>query len=546
MQNTFFPSFLSLAFCILSAINLSCGSKPTDLRAIIPADPLVYLETNDLGKALTAVTDNDAFKAAAKTQPDFSALAGMKLAVAVTGFETKEQPVTEENSILNFKPRFVAVAETNAWNYQALSFTENKLGEFINGTYGGDVTLETNDRNGGKYFTWTSQDGSKAYALVRGSLIFFGNDESAIEKCLAVILGEADSIAKNPKITALPPDSLASGHVSTDGIAQISNIVGLKFANEAGEAPEVQSGIASILPQLLRNSITEVSWLSTKNQLGIEDKLQISISPDMASVLTETIVADQNTIPIDGRDSIISNLLSEIPQNVMSVTRYNFKDPLIAWRSVLLVSQTKFDEPARKIIAEFSNLFFEPYGIRDPELFLSSVGDSRMGRNIVTVRLDHEGEEPVVIATRGGKEHQILKAMTSQLKPVGKITEGGINTWTSEDNELQVVFARASFGVGTKENLQACLFWTVHTPYEIKSESMVWLAKSNAPVATVTQDRDSAHQIATVFLEKAPEETNIVSNYQTEIRFNQNGIERRTVSDFGLIGSIIKQLGHKN
>ena len=149
---------------------------------MIPADSLVYLESNDLGAVMKPITESPAFREAAKTVPDFSALNGVKLAVAVTGFETKEQPVTDENSVLSFQPRFVAVLDTNAWNFQALSFTENKLGEFINQIYGGEVTLETSDKHDGKYFVWTANDGRKAYALVQGSLIYFGNDETRDRK----------------------------------------------------------------------------------------------------------------------------------------------------------------------------------------------------------------------------------------------------------------------------------------------------------------------------------------------------------------------------
>jgi hypothetical protein len=144
--------------------------------------------------------------------------------VAVTGFETKEQPVSEENSVLNFTPRFVAVLDTNAWNFQAIKFTEEKLGSFINDVYGGDVLLETSDKPDGKYFVWTANDGRKAYGLVKGSVVFFGNDESSIEKCLAVKRGESDSISKNPKVTN--GDRLAFGYVSSDGLAQIANIAG--------------------------------------------------------------------------------------------------------------------------------------------------------------------------------------------------------------------------------------------------------------------------------------------------------------------------------
>ena len=63
--NWFWSLLTFAAVLILS----SCSSPgPTDVRTVIPGDALIYLETQDLGKALQAVTDNDAFRAAAKSR----------------------------------------------------------------------------------------------------------------------------------------------------------------------------------------------------------------------------------------------------------------------------------------------------------------------------------------------------------------------------------------------------------------------------------------------------------------------------------------------
>ena len=44
----------ALCLCV-SALNLSCGSKPADLRAMMPGDSLVYLESNDLGAVMKTI-----------------------------------------------------------------------------------------------------------------------------------------------------------------------------------------------------------------------------------------------------------------------------------------------------------------------------------------------------------------------------------------------------------------------------------------------------------------------------------------------------------
>ncbi len=502
------------------------------MRVLVPAETLVYLETNDLAAALQPIVDSKPFTEVAKSKPDFSALKGVQLAVAVTGFETSEEKLTDEHSVGRVQPHFVAVAETHAWNYQAVGFAEKKLGAFVAGIYDSEPTLEKTDKNGGKYFTWTAKDGRKAYALVTGSLIYFGNDESAIEKCLAVKRGESDSIAKTGKIPLSDPKALASGYVSTDGVAQIANIVGLKFASETGEDSEVQSGIAGILPQLLRSSITEISWTATKTDEGIEDKYKIAMPPDVANVFNETMA------PGDKLDPYI---IAQLPDSVSSVTVYNLKNPPVAWRSLILTAQEHTNPLAGKIVAEFSAAFFEPYGIRDPQLFLSLIDKAPAGRTILSAKLTPESE-PIIIVT-GSFPHKFLKSLTPELKPPPQIIEGNTNIWSTPDGEMQARFDLGSVLIGSKANLAACSQLVAREIEDVKSKTLHKVALTKATIATAGEDNETVGQIAEMVSEKKPNGAKATSNYFTETRFTKSGMERRTVSDFGLIGSIIAQLG---
>jgi hypothetical protein len=67
--------------------------------------------------------------------------------------------------------------------------------------------------------------------------------------------------------------------------------------------------------------------------------------------------------------------------------------------------------------------------------------------------------------------------------------------------------------------------------------------ESDALSATMGVDKTTAAKIATLLSEHEPSEVAPNSHFITETRFNKNGLERRTTSDFGLIGWIISQLG---
>ncbi len=519
---------LPLCLCASAVLILSCGAKPTDPRTVIPADSLVYLETSDLGKVLEVITANPKFQQLAKTKPDTSALNGIKLSVAVTGFQTSEEAVSEGNAVLNFKPHFVAVAETNAWNYQALSFTENKLGEFINEVYGGEIELVTTDKHGGKYFTWTAQDGRKAFALVRGSLILFGNDETAIERCVAVQGGEGESIAKNPKVSAFPADLLASGYISKDGIGQIANIAGLSFATTASEEGEVKSFIARVLPEIVRNSVIEAVWTARRLEDGrVDDNYTVTLTEDVARILAETIVPRADADPDLGRF---------IPKEFISTTRYNLKDAQIAWRSLLLTTRTKTDQVSGSLLTVFADSVLEPYGVENAEIFLSSVGPV-----VQTVRFDAEGED--VAATARIRDLQKLKgSLAKELNMQKAPTQfEDAEIWKSEDGELAAAIVENRILIGETASVEKCLI------ARNKGENLVTIAAnsrilgSNATVTTTGDETDTNAELIKGLSDRK-DNSPLIQTYTVETRFNQKGMERRTVSDFGLIGIIIARL----
>lgn len=516
--------FLSLCLFVSVVVISSCSSKPVDLRALVPADTLIYLETNDLGKTVAAITENKKFQELAKNKPDTSVLKGIQLAVAVTGFETSEK-AEGENTVLDLKPRFAAIAETHAWNYQALSFTENKLGEFINEAYGGEVLLDTVEKDGGRWFTWTAGDGRKAFAFVQSGRVYFGNDEAAIAKCLAISRGEGESLAGRVPLPEPAENTVAAGFISQDGVAQVANLAAIGMARRAGEDEDVQKFIAGFLPQFLRGTMRDLTWTATKTETGIEDRITISADPETGAVWKETLAVSE------GKPEDLAQIL---PADVTSVTKYDLKDPQMAWRGVLLTAAKRVEEGTGKMFLAFANLFFEPYGVDDGEAFLSAVGPG-----IVTAKFDAEGEKAVAIVTvkDAAKIKGALAKEIDLAKPAEKI--GNADVWRSADGDVAVAFFDNKLITGDAESVIKCLEgaqkFTGNTLYSRFTES-------KAAAVTVGRDNESAGKIVDVVSVRKSEEDNLPLVYMTETRFTEKKIERITISDFGFLGSIIEQL----
>jgi hypothetical protein len=516
-------SALILICLCLSALHLACSSAPSDLRSMVPGDALVYLESNDLSATLGAVTAGKAFAEISPSKPDLSALRGVQAAVAVTGFEMSEQQVTDENSVGRIRPHFVAVADTHAWRWQTMHFAEDQLGEFVNKVYGGGVDLDVSDKHDGRFFTWTANDGRKAFALVQGSIIYFANDESSIEKCLAVKRGEADGMNKNTKIPPPKPDSIASGYVSPDGILQIANLVGLTMAAGSDEENEVKSFIARVVPPLLQRSVTEVNWTSSAANGKIEDTYDIGLAPDVASVLSETLA---------GAAAPDNSLAAYIAPDALSATMYNLRDPQVAWRSLLLLAQKQSDAVAGKILAEFSGALFEPYGIRDPEMFLSSVAG-----NIITARFDEEGDDLVVVAS----VKDAAKARSSidpKLTPMPNAAVGEV--YKTTDGDTEVVFIDGKLILGDPAAVEKCLDAKRSGIGFVNNELVADMPSRKGIVVTAGKDGTSAAKVVEMMAGKPDRAA--ATGYYVETNLSRGVLERRTTSDLGLIGAIIVQL----
>ncbi len=525
----FMPALLgSLLFSAL-IFAVSCGSPPTDIRTVMPSDALVYLETKDLGKAVGSVTRNPLLGEAVKTVADASLLDGMEMAVAVTGFETKEQPLNDESSVMDFQPRFVAVIETRLWNFQVISFVEEHLGLFISEVYGSEATLETSDKHNGKYFVWSGQDGRKAYGLVVGSLIYFGNDESAIEKCLAVGRGEGESIAAGGMAGNV--DAVASGFISELGVGQLANIIGISLAKDASDEGDVQSFVARIVPELLRGAVRDVRWRANVIENGVEDIFNVTLNPDLAKVFSETIAPSGAE-----KDRTV---IGALPLSAASFTRYDLRDPKIAWRSIVLAIPTLSEQAAGQLFSAFAGSLFEPYGVADPEAFLGAIGPQ-----IYTAKLDEQGDRVVVFATlRDGAE---IKAAVSKDLNMAKPGEkaGAGQTWLTADSGLRIIIDGNKLIMGDPESALE-FHRRLGSPVDGFNKNRLFepFAATNAASVTISDDTALITRIAGVVSSEKPAPHQARSYSMTETRSNNRGLERRVLSDFGLIGSITAQFG---
>ncbi len=522
------PIILLVLLCGVAAVSFSyCGKTEVDLRSLASKDTIIYLETNNLGETLNTLTESKSFKENSALKLNFSAIDGIQVAIAVTGFETNENQVTEEKAVLSFKPKFTAIAETHAWSWQVKSLVENNLNDFVNRIYGSDAKLEKKSVNDTERFTWTASDGRKTFAVISDSQVFFGNDEESINKCLSAKRGEAENLLKDENLSAeyeKAKGKLAFGFISNDGIKQIADLVGVTVAVGQSEDENARGFISRILPQILTNTTREITWTAEKTAVGIEDEIFIKTENEISRVLSQTLVST-------GKNSV--EILKIIPPDASSVTRYNLKNPQIGFRSLLLVTAKNTDPANAKIISAFSNSLLGSYGIADAEGFLRAV-DSE----IITARIGEDGRIAIVKILDFEKVKQTIVEEINFSKEPQTIEKGG-KLWIAEDENLAVGLIGNYFVIGDLESVKK----SIGNQTPINSALFTNFKQSKAVATTLTKDSETAENIVKV-LGKPKKNQNFENYVLTQTRFNKQGIERKYISDFGFLGTIIEQFGN--
>jgi hypothetical protein len=95
--------------------------------------------------------------------------------------------------------------------------------------------------------------------------------------------------------------------------------------------------------------------------------------------------------------------------------------------------------------------------------------------------------------------------------------------------------------LGESESVIKCLQAKENGQNFAKSAYFQRLINNDSATITIGKDIETAQKIVKVLGDTKEENKDSASFYLTETRFDGNGIERKTFSDFGMIGMIIEQ-----
>lgn len=511
-----------------------------EMARYVPADALVYFEADDLPRVFQDFTATDAWRALAPqfgVRKDFGSFGWFNRFLANINLGSTETVVFGRSQIavalmnveadgaeetLKIKPRYAVVIETKTSALTAGRFVEKQIGDFARRQFG-EASAEKLEREGANWTIFRSlKDERKIFAAVAGGTIIFGNDETPIKLCLDAKNELRPSLAQSPRLAEMRANTdagnaFAFGFVTSEGVRKLSQIGAVVFAGQIAEEPAAMGLIAQSLPPMLEKTVTGIGWTPRGASGRIEDRYFISVPPDLAERLREPLAVSNRTT-IDA-----ANFL---PPAAYSVSIYNFKDAGAAWRGVILAVSAKLDTLGAAAFAQVAGKLLAPYGIRQPNDFLSAAGDE-----IATVRLSEKEKETVALA-KTGDANKMLAAIEPPAPANNRAAtfSGGMLLLGETEVVAKCLSAR-------ENNLAATDFW---------QEFVKTRLSTNAPFArTLTRDTESAVQFVRIFADDQLKQTapDLSKNQSltvaiAETGLRDNGFERRALSPFGLIGTL--------
>lgn len=550
-------------------------NRPTkvDMSAYVPADSLLYLEMNNLPQVVGGLTSTNGWnslagpagiktglgrvgwfdKLAAWTgigTADTIVYSRMQVAAAVLGLEAADGGQT-----LNVKPRVALVVETHSSAARTLATIEKNVGNFALRAYD-NPRIEKKEIDGVHWIIWNSPSTDRRIvSAMIGSVAIIGNEEKAVEACLAVRRGERPSLSGNLELEEarlrVPYNgTLAFAFIPSQGATMLSELVSAIYLGQLSDEAQEQSIAQNLVPQVAKKILGSVAWSTRLAEGRIEDSYFMSVNNDAGARLRSALS------PTSSGTLEVTALL---PSDTYSVTRYDTRDALTAWRGLSFSISSQLDPLLAIIVPRFLEAALTPYGIEDSDLFLQAIGPS-----VVTARLENGGHSTVLVVEV--RDEKTLRALVlKRLGPTPPQIEmvGDAEMLSSTDEKRGAAsFVNGHLLMGPKASVRKCLDARQHgdglsVTRTFEPALGTSSLQGTSHVLTLTNDFVPAGDFI-VFVSSqplaraTPADTKLLdmkldqlSYAISEMNFVEGGIERRTRSTFGLLGTLATQFNPK-
>ncbi|MDQ3258622.1 MAG: hypothetical protein M3R15_32860 [Acidobacteriota bacterium] len=543
--------------------------QKVDMSGYVPADSIVFIEANSLPDIVEGFRSTDAWRSLAPLVADENnleragwlsklvwwtgigpaeavVLSRAQVAVTVIGFEANEGDATT----LRIVPRAALVAETHTGEARVRAAVEKLVGDFARRAYRAP-RIERKDMDGTSFVTWSApgEPRRKIVAAVSESVAVIGNDEAVVESCLAARHGERPTLIGNPQLADARArlsagDALAFGFVSEGNAAKLLEVAVLPYVGQLSSNQQIQSGAASLLPQLSNKILGVAGWSARVTNGRMEDRYFITLRNGLAPRMREALVASDDAAPTPA-----AKLL---PADSRQVTQYRYQEPEAAWRGFNAAIASQLDALSAPFLSVLLDEALKPYGIESPRSFLRATKAP-----ITTARLGQErGGTVLIVAVKDQQtlREQVRKRLGNSPR---RTRVGEAEMFVSDRPERGAAgYVAEHLIMGSEESVRRCLeasanHQTLDTVEGFKRAVRLIPAGSPAGVLTLTIEDESINSFVS-YLAAASRRDGTATNHNefrerleresfavTLTELKEDGFMRQTFSAFGQLGDAV-------
>lgn len=551
--------FALLSLAVVGAWLWWVRPKSVDMATYAPADSLLYLEANRPIEVVDAIAGTQAWKAFASSiqpqpaTPQSKWLRGLigwtgigpiksvilsraQVAVVVTDLRA-----VEEGDALNIKSEAALLIETHTSERRIRATFEETIRALAEKTYGRPTSRRVT-LDGVEYSEWIAPEGTRqVVGAVFGSLVVIGTNERVVQDCLAVTQGRRPSLKNDPELRSMRLQlekgrSLTFGYVPSANSARLL-AVGLPLL--LGRAPG-----DSEFQRLIANGASRVfgslGWTSSTYLTGIEDQYLITLQPSIIARLKPTFVAN----------NINSQIQGVLPNDVYSVTRYNFTDPAAAWISLKTAVSSQVDAVSAIVFSSLLKSALLSYGIDEPESFLGAVEGE-----LLTIRQDETSERSMLIA--GVHDRAALRQLLSKGMSVNSKNSGQrLEIFEDRTGDFAASLSDEFIVIGSPGDVRRYSAprdsATLMSAENLRKMTHFLSSPASGNVVTYTNDGDRVRNFVSAIISAKDGPTQTPKHLEesiaglpyssTETTLGDRGIERTTRSPLGQFSTLVPLL----
>ncbi len=535
--------------------------RKTDMARYAPSDALIYLECNSLLDIGEAIVNTKAWReltpfleTAGRPLPGrwlrrliswtgVGPVPSVILARAQVAAVMLDLGATEDGQTLTVKPEAAILIETHTKERRIRPVVEDALKRFAESAYEAPA-LRKNYVDGAELIIWHAASGNSQFvATINGSLVIVGNNERAVKACLDVVRGLRPSLQDHPEMPRMRQNlhadkALAFGFVSSANSARLVSEAAPLVLGMAPGDPRFDRIIAGGASRLL----TGAGWSSRFSSGGFEDRYLLSLNPSLVSRLQPTFRAT----------NVGLGALASLPEDFYSVTVYKFEDPLATWRALQTGVSGQLDTLPAIMFTSLLKSGLTSYGIEDPEKLLSA-----MGPELITARLTRDSEKSVLIAQV--RDESALRQLLIGSSGSNRNSGGYAELIEIPGKLMAVSFLNGIVLIGQPNDVRRCLEAASKGDARLGNTRLKELESflrnaDSASVATYANDEKRVIDFLQSILRangrssKIPESSTLIRKLQslpysaTETTLSEMGLERRTESPLGQLGTLVSLL----